>query len=245
MLWLKKYKIILTVLLIAFTFLLAQTVSAQGVIWNNTGDCYNTGTCTSCDMIQVIVNIGVFLLGVVGAVALLFFTYGAFILLTSGGASERVQKGKGIMVNSIIGLIISLSAYFIVSLVITVVTGGWSWEGNLQCSTAGPTPAPSPSATPTPSPSRACGSTTIADPSKKCQIDGAEPLGFCCRWMGPEYACLNECQFDAGKTQGWGIKEASFNDCLPTADCYTDQKCCSFSPSSDARKISPQWPPLP
>jgi hypothetical protein len=51
-------------------------------------------------------NIAQLILGITGSFALLMFVYGGFVMLTSGGASERVSKGKTILTNAVIGILI-------------------------------------------------------------------------------------------------------------------------------------------
>ncbi len=62
-------------------------------------------------------------LGVVGAVALAMFIYGGILWLTSGGVSEKIEKGKKIFVWSVIGLFVIFSSYLLVNFVITGITG--------------------------------------------------------------------------------------------------------------------------
>ena len=145
MTWFRKYKILIVILLV-FSFLLlsAPSTNATSVIWSSVNDnCRVKGNCSSCDIIQIVVNLGVFMLGIIGAIALLFFVYGGFFWLTSGGAPERVQKGKSILINSVIGLVIALLAYTSVIFIIRVATGNQAWTISLNCSapaTSGPGP---------------------------------------------------------------------------------------------------------
>ena len=60
--------------------------------------------------LQTFANVGQLILGITGSFALLMFVYGGFTLLTSGGASEKVSKGKTIITNSIIGIVIILTS---------------------------------------------------------------------------------------------------------------------------------------
>ncbi len=55
------------------------------------------------------------IIGFAGALALIFFLYGAFVVATSKGDKERLRYGKRIIVDSIVGLIFTLSAVFIVN----------------------------------------------------------------------------------------------------------------------------------
>lgn len=62
-------------------------------------------------------------LGVVGTVALAMFVYGGILWLTSGGASEKIEKGRKIFVWAVIGLFVIFSSYLLVNFVITGITG--------------------------------------------------------------------------------------------------------------------------
>lgn len=58
-----------------------------------------------------------FLSKVIGTVAILLIIIGGLLLLASEGDDNKVQKGKGIIVQAIIGLIIALASYMIVTFV--------------------------------------------------------------------------------------------------------------------------------
>lgn len=58
-------------------------------------------------------------LGLLGIIALVLIVYAGFLWMTAGGNSEQVDKAKGILFASVIGLIIILSAYSISKFVIT------------------------------------------------------------------------------------------------------------------------------
>ncbi|MFC1598454.1 hypothetical protein ACFL2U_00360 [Patescibacteria group bacterium] len=116
--------------LVLFTLSFAQVQAARSIL----PPCADAGNCTVCDMVQVVINIGLFLLGVSGAITLAFIVYGGYVLLTSGGASDKVGKGKKILVNSAVGLTIAFSAYLIITTFVAVVTDEWNWENELKCS---------------------------------------------------------------------------------------------------------------
>jgi hypothetical protein len=58
-------------------------------------------------------------LGLVGSLALVMFIYGGFVWMTGGGNSEKVTKGKNIIIWATIGLIVIFSAYALVKFVLT------------------------------------------------------------------------------------------------------------------------------
>ena len=67
------------------------------------------------------VNVATFILGIVGALTLLMFVYGGFTWILSGGSSDKVKKGKDIIIGSVIGLLIVFSSYMIIQYVVNDV----------------------------------------------------------------------------------------------------------------------------
>jgi len=60
-------------------------------------------------------------LGVTGSLALVMFIFGGLTWMTSAGNSERVTKGKNILIWATIGLVIIFSAYALVKFVFTSI----------------------------------------------------------------------------------------------------------------------------
>ena len=71
----------------------------------------------------LIYNVVVLILCIVGALTLLMIVYGGITMLISGGSSKNVEKGKKIITDAIIGLVIVLTAYILVHFVIDTVLG--------------------------------------------------------------------------------------------------------------------------
>lgn len=88
--------------------------------------CAESGNCGVTDILIVLVNAAEFLLGISGAVALLFFVYGGFTMLTSAGRSGEVDKGKTILRNAVIGIAIIFLSGVIVRFTTQALTGGTS-----------------------------------------------------------------------------------------------------------------------
>jgi hypothetical protein len=150
-------------LILFFTCLfVARPVWAASILTK----CAETGRCTLCDIVQTGINFGIFLFGIVGALVLLFFFYGGFMMLISGGSSEKVKKGKDILVNATIGLFIVFAAYTGVNFIVSTITGGWDWAGNLKCA-----PLPAPVGWEAPSESQGAG------PGKAGGLGGTAPAG--------------------------------------------------------------------
>lgn len=115
-------------------------------------ECGSFGTCGLCDIVQVIVNFGLFLLAISGAMTLLFIVYGGFFWLIAGGSPDRVSKGKNIIINSAIGLAIIFCAYVTIVGFVALVTNNWDWSAKLTCTAPATPPVPAPPAPAPPSP---------------------------------------------------------------------------------------------
>lgn len=50
-------------------------------------------------------------LGFIGGVALLFIVWGGYLILTSQGDIEKLQKGKSYIVSSVIGVVLAISGF--------------------------------------------------------------------------------------------------------------------------------------
>ena len=70
---------------------------------------------------QTISNLVGILLGVVGAVGVGFFVYGAYLYLTASGAPQQMERGKSAMMTALAGVVLALVAYGVVDLVMDAV----------------------------------------------------------------------------------------------------------------------------
>lgn len=61
----------------------------------------------------VIADIVRVIIGFVGIILVLLLIYGGLTWMTSGGNEQKIEKAKGILTNSVIGLAITLTAYSI------------------------------------------------------------------------------------------------------------------------------------
>lgn len=71
------------------------------------------------DIGDVVGNVILVILGLLGVVFVILLTYGGFLWLTSAGEEEKVKKAQGLIVNSIIGVFIVIAAYTIAWFVLT------------------------------------------------------------------------------------------------------------------------------
>jgi hypothetical protein len=86
-------------------------------VFNWVPDKYCTAAGLATFAIQTIIQFS-------GVVAALFLIVGGFLYLTSAGNEEQTEKGKKILVNSVIGLVVIILAYAIVSIIGSVLVVG-------------------------------------------------------------------------------------------------------------------------
>ncbi len=73
------------------------------------------------DLVQTISNIVGILLGLVGAVGVGFFIFGAYLYLTASGAPHQMERGKSAMLTALAGIVLAMVAYGVVELVMGAV----------------------------------------------------------------------------------------------------------------------------
>ncbi|MBU0649439.1 pilin [Patescibacteria group bacterium] len=121
----KNKKIALVFILALVILSLPNLASAFQLIPSGcTGDVVTTDNCGLTEIFQTFINFADFLLSIVGSIALLMFVFGGFTWLTSGGATDKVTKGKDIMVNTAIGLAIVFAAATVIYSVGTALCRG-------------------------------------------------------------------------------------------------------------------------
>ncbi len=89
---------------------------------------------------QTISNIVGIMMGVVGAVGVGYFVYGAFMYLTAGGAPQQMDRGKSAMMTALAGVVLALLAFVVVEVVTGAVVDP-AIEVNIP-SPGTPTPTP-------------------------------------------------------------------------------------------------------
>lgn len=119
-------------LVVLISLLLVKTVFAAGEI--NAGVSAVEGTLPLGDSspISTVIRIIQLALAFLGFIAVLIVIYAGFLWMTSGGNQDRITEAKSWLRNGVIGLIIILSAWGIVTFVITKllnVTGGGAPSG--------------------------------------------------------------------------------------------------------------------
>jgi len=87
--------------------------------------------CTILDLVVLLVNISKLMLAVLGSAAFLMFIYGGFVWLTSAGSPEAVNKGKTILRNAVLGILVVLVSWTAVNLVVAALTAGRGGIGSV------------------------------------------------------------------------------------------------------------------
>lgn len=70
---------------------------------------------------HIVLNVIEIALRLVGFVALYFILYGGFTFLTSNGSSDKVVKGKTMITNAVVGLIISIASVAIIMFISAIM----------------------------------------------------------------------------------------------------------------------------
>ncbi len=84
----------------------------------------NEGPACSQTLVELILSIIHLLLFISGSLAVLFIIIGGFFYITSNGNQERAERGRKTVTNAIIGLIIVMLSYTIVSVIQNTVSQG-------------------------------------------------------------------------------------------------------------------------
>jgi hypothetical protein len=97
-----------------------QVLFAQGGLV----PCGQEKACTLCDGFILFQNIYTFLLGLVASIGVLAFVAGGLIIMTARADPQQVQRGKSVLVNSVIGIIIVLGSFLILNALVFILVSG-------------------------------------------------------------------------------------------------------------------------
>lgn len=96
----------------------------KGITCAWSGSCRNVGS-----LVQVFINIGEMIFGLVAGIAFVFFVYGGFTMMLSFGNAEKVKKGQQILVAAVVGLIIVFSSYILIDFLLDALGVVGSFRG--------------------------------------------------------------------------------------------------------------------
>jgi type IV secretory pathway VirB2 component (pilin) len=71
----------------------------------------------SKNWVELVTRILQILMTLAGVVAVVAIVIGGFQYMTSGGNEEQAEKGRGVLTNAVIGLILVIMAYTIITVV--------------------------------------------------------------------------------------------------------------------------------
>lgn len=95
--------------------------NAGGLFKGVSTSCWDDGGCTLCDGMVVLINVANAILRLLAIVAVLFFVYGAGLLVISQGNEDLISKGKSTLKATIFGTVIVLLGWQVMSLVVYFV----------------------------------------------------------------------------------------------------------------------------
>jgi peptidoglycan hydrolase-like protein with peptidoglycan-binding domain len=102
----------------------ADLISVNGLcLPKNTAGC-SGGICASTSLTDLLIKIITLLLSVAGIIAVLMLIVGGFWYITSAGNEEQAEKGKTAITNAIIGVIVVLLSYAVVTVIGALVNTG-------------------------------------------------------------------------------------------------------------------------
>jgi hypothetical protein len=94
-----------------------------------------TADLGSADLMTIIGKIIAVVLSVLGVIFLILLIYAGAIWMTAGGDGKKVDKAKSILINAVVGLVLTISAYAISTFVLNLL--GSSTNGTGSGSTSG------------------------------------------------------------------------------------------------------------
>ena len=114
-------------LLISLSFYLVSTSFAQaaGLVECGNPDASGTITrfCTYCDFLGLIKKVMDFgLINLLFPLATIMIVVGGFFILTSAEIPDRVNKGKSIITQAVIGILIALLAWLVLDTIFKMIT---------------------------------------------------------------------------------------------------------------------------
>ncbi|MFH1838297.1 MAG: pilin [Candidatus Kuenenbacteria bacterium] len=108
--------------ILSFVFIPIYANAAESIFGTLPG-CFDSPPteCSICDIIRMVVGLAKYILGFIGALALLLFIWGGFGLIISAGNEEKVKKNKGILIGTLVGILIILAAWQMVWVVLVTL----------------------------------------------------------------------------------------------------------------------------
>lgn len=189
--------------------------------------CGNEGTCSLADIMQVFINVGNFVLSIVGAVVFLMYVVGGFqYLLSAGpGQSKRMQAGKDAIKIATVGLLIVFAANVGMRTIKNMLLGSsqfYADEGEVYV-----TCAPGTEEDWSPTAGEACGYNQVCDKYGGCITKCQDMYGAISSVYQGEYGAMNKVWQCVDITSTFVPTGGSFGGCQ-TDLCPGDEntQCC-------------------
>lgn len=84
--------------------------------------------CDFSDFVQLFINLFDWGLAILSILSIIFFIIGGTMLLMSAGKEQTVQKGKAILANTFLGIVVALGGWLIINTVIGLLVGNGSFQ---------------------------------------------------------------------------------------------------------------------
>ncbi len=92
--------------------------------------CLDRGTCSLTDTMIVVGNVGNFILGIVGSLALLTFVIGGVLILVSQGEKGKIDRGRKFILAAAVGIAVTLGSVLILRTLLNVLETGSPGTGS-------------------------------------------------------------------------------------------------------------------
>jgi hypothetical protein len=189
--------------------------------------CGNEGTCSVADIMQVFINVGNFVLSIVGAAVFFMYVVGGFqYLLSAGpGQSKRMQAGKDAIKIATVGLLIVFAANVGMRTIKNMLLGNnqfYADEGEVYV-----TCAPGTTESPSPSKGEACGFNQVCDEDGACITECKNKFGSLSSVYQGEYGAMSKVWQCVDITSTFVPTGGSFGGCKKDL-CPGDEntQCC-------------------
>ncbi|MDO8425853.1 MAG: pilin [bacterium] len=100
-----------------------ESESKDRPLFFTNASCYCCGNCGLPDVTVGVVQVSKFLFGISGSLALLMFTIGGIIWVTSEGNTSKITKGKQTLIHAALGMLIVFGAWVLVNTILLALTG--------------------------------------------------------------------------------------------------------------------------
>ncbi|MFZ5391260.1 MAG: pilin [Patescibacteria group bacterium] len=123
----KKNYYWLIILLLGAAFLLPTATSAafdisKGIVGNLPQACAEQGNCSFCDFVGLFVILQKVILSIFGGLALIMIIWGAQGFIMAAGNQEKITASKKLLTSTLLGVVIILAGYFLVSILFMILT---------------------------------------------------------------------------------------------------------------------------